>query len=345
MPVLKRTQKLYVAPTALASGSAIGSATFRTPFVDTDLNSSFDTADRNVIINSIVKEFPFTVRETLGGSITKELYFQTAGAVSSLAGTRIPDHYLLVAAGLNGGNGGEGGAASAGVTSAYRYTNTASAPALASKWLNVYRYLDNEQPSTGSGEIYQHTSGIVTGVTWNFAVGSVVEPQWTFGGLTTKVTSAVATPTDSAPSYEPAIPKLMTITIGGTSFSLTDLTINIAGDSQNVESIETTGLTDILATGYSFNGSFSVLYSTADAFYKKFINSTTAAITAKIGDANAQSGTSGYTITFNLPYIKFTNVTPSLDNEFMVNQVDFTAANPAGQSSGALEIVYEWITL
>jgi hypothetical protein len=344
--VLKRTMRVYLAPVTVSSASALTSA-YREPFVDQDLNSAFDTADRNVVLNSLVNEHPFTVRENLTGSLTKELYFASpfaptdaaSGAGFGWASADVPDHFLLQNAGLNAGNGGTNSSA-AGASSAYTYTNSQDPVA---DWLTLYKFFLNDQPSTGSGEVYAHTSARVTGVTWNFAVGAAVEPQFTFGGLTTTTTSALATPTDNILSSQlsPAIPKSMTVTIGGQSFELTDLTLTIAGDTQNVESICTTGITNIVSTGYNFTGSFNILYGTADDFYKKFITDTTASITAVIFDQQYLATGSGKKITFTLPHIKYSNVTPGVTNDFLNNAVEFSAANPVDQSSGAMTITYE----
>ena len=344
--VLKRTMRVYVAPVTVASASALTSG-YREPFVDQDLNSAFDTADRNVVLNSLVNEHPFTVRENLTGSLTKELYFAapadplgaSSGAGFGWASADVPDHFLLKNAGLNGGNGGTNTSAS-GSTSAYVYTNTQTP---VSDWLTLYKFFLNDQPSTGSGEVYAHTSARVTGVTWNMTVGAVCEPQWTFGGLTTKITSGLATPTDDILSslLDPAVPKNMVVTIGGSTFELTDLTLTIAGDTQNVESICTTGITNIVSTGYNFSGSFNILYGKADDFYKKFITDTTASISAVIYDKTYLATGSGKKITFSLPHIKYSNVTPGVNNDFLSNAVEFTAANPVDQSSGAMTITYE----
>jgi len=332
--VLQRSMRLYIAPTTVTSATALATA-YRVPFVSQDLNSQFDTVDRNVVLNSIVKEHSLVVREQVAGTYTKELYFSDTSLTTASAA--VPDFWILKALGLNNT---AANATPTGVTSAYTFTNTATP---STDWLNIYKIFDNATPSTGSGEVYQHTSARPTAMTWNFAVGSIVEPQITFAGLNTAVTSAFTIPSDTitTSTLDPAIPKSMSITIDGSGFNLTDLTLNLTGTTQNVESIATDGITNIINTGFAVTGSFNVLYNTADEFYKKFLNSTAVSAEVIIKDAPALAGNTGRSITFTIPNLKFSNVTPQVSNDFVSNAVEFTAANPTDQSSGAIEIKYQ----
>lgn len=377
--VLKRSTKIYISDTYNASPTKtdvlIGANRF--PFVSEDLNSQFDTTDRNVVLNSIVKEHSLVVRQSVSGSITEEQYYIDSAAdpaTPTSADTDIPDFLILKALGINfdtmpihqtsplpGVDFSAGGVSIPKASSTDKTTDSffarysiANGPTPSTDWLYIYKFFLNDAANS-QGEVYIHKKVRPTAMTWNFAVGSIVEPQITFGGLSTEVYPATATPSDTIDSstLDPAIPKNMYITVGGTAFNLTDLTININGTTQNVESIATDGITDIINTEFAVTGSFSVLYSDYADFYDAFLNSTTSSISATIYDATAISygagsagptggtpGSMGKSIKFSLPNIKYSNVVPTVENDFVVNKVDFTAANKAGNDYGAIEIIY-----
>ena len=300
------------------------------------LSATLDTVERDVIRDSLLGQAPIPVRENVSGNIDFEII--PSGTDHDLNG----DAFWEAALGIKSPAGADTGAfigySDAGVTPASEIylavateTGTSTAYLLgsttdATKSLTVKEFL-------GADKSLETTGNVVESVSINLPTAGVATASFSIAGCGFTTNNADTKLTSSCVTELPFVGKSAVFKVNGTDYAATDVSINIANEVYNVESLATDGYSEKVITGKSVTGSFQILFEDFSEL-TAFQNSTDGSLYIEIAQ-----GTDKFAI--YVPVLRRTSVATSDDNGVIVQTVEFQVIEDCATTAEPIIIACE----
>lgn len=202
-----------------------------------------------------------------------------------------------------------------------------------------YRCTVTELPSLWvqywRGDITKETyrGNKVSSLSLDFTSGQTVNPTFGFQGKDTNLPVSESY-TLGTPAYDSGnvhVARYMALKVGGTTYPVANVKIDIANELYRREDISSAGTKELIRTKRTISGSFSLLYEDK-AIETAFRNGTTAELIVASSDGNLNF-VPGNTFVMSMPKIKYTKAGKSKDNGLYKYDVTFKAVRTLGEDA------------
>lgn len=298
------------------------------------LNATLDTVERDVIRNSMLGLAPIPVRENTSGNLDFEL-IPLGGSVDALLG----DMFWEAGMGVKSASGTVAsgafiGYSDAGTTPASEIylaaageTGTATAYLLGgvsdpTKSLTVKEFVGTNKSMTTTGNV-------VESINISLPTADVAMVSFAISGCGFSTNEADTKLTPSCVTSLPYLGKSAVFKFDGSTVNATDVSVTIANEVYNEESLASDGYSSKVITGKTVTGSFTVLFEDY-SLLTKFQNS-------QDGELYIELTQSGNKFAIYIPMLRLTSFAKSDSNGVQSVSVDFQV--PSACVAGVQPIV------
>ena len=184
------------------------------------------------------------------------------------------------------------------------------------------------KPQGGIAINYDYKGVAVESIDLEFPVGQIATAGFSLGGAGFNVDdnagAGVAVPDLPCDVFTPVVGKNAILNLDGVLIDAQDVSINVATEITDIDSITTAGITNKLGVKKSVTGKFRVEY-TGKEFFDKFKNGTIGSLSLRLRDGGVDSP---FIAAIDTPRIKFTNVSRTTDGGIFYDEVEFMALSP-----------------
>lgn len=172
----------------------------------------------------------------------------------------------------------------------------------------------------GDQERYDFPGSKVDKMSMSFASGELATPQFDFQSKNTvaPVNGAYSLGTPTYDSTSPLVAVNMTVTMAGTSYSVSDVALEVNNDMFKRKDVTSTGISKVIRTGRTVGGSFSLLYEDS------VVDDTMRADT-KLELVIVAGDTAGNVFAVRMPKIRYVEIPVSVNEGIYQYDVTFEA--------------------
>lgn len=187
-----------------------------------------------------------------------------------------------------------------------------SSPSDATVSFVVQEYLEGN----GTQVAYTYNGCVAASMGLEFPIASIIKSSFSVQGSE----FAVSNVTDEAKvcaTNTPQLAKNMTFTYDGTSYDISDLSVNVENDVQDIEAITTAGITDKFITGKSTVGGSFMLEYEGKALFDVYTAGTAGELNIKSIASNSKA------FGVYAPKVILNNVSKTIDSAIYKDNVEF----------------------
>lgn len=172
----------------------------------------------------------------------------------------------------------------------------------------------------GDQERYDFPGSKVDKLSMSFSSGELVTPQFDFQSKNTvaPVAEAYGLGTPSYDSTNPLVAVNMTVTMAGTSYSVSDIALEVNNNMFKRKDVTSSGISKVIRTGRTVGGSFSLLYE--DSVVDDSMRADT-----ELELVVVAGSTAGNIFAVRLPKIRYTEIPVSVNEGIYQYDVTFEA--------------------
>lgn len=165
----------------------------------------------------------------------------------------------------------------------------------------------------------------------DISTGAVVTPKFNFRGqsMAAPTTESYSLGTPTFNSLDPLVGVSQTVNIGGSSVGADSFAFRLNNEIYERQDITTSGISKMIRTGRKIEGSFSVLYESADIF-NAFKNATDNEALIVLG---RNSLAAGQIVAIRIPKMRYTAVPISKDSKIFKYDITWEAVMTNGEDT------------